>query len=169
MKSPIHFASRCLSETKVAYAQIEKEMLAISFACTKFHSLIYGQKIKIYTDYQPLVSIMKKDIHKIPNNRLKRLRLKLLIYEIELQYLPGRYMYVADLLSRNFIKRNNTGEESLTDVIHTVCDIELAYKNSKEQEFIQKTQDDEVLGRVLVYCKSGWPKTINEDVNIIGS
>jgi len=46
---------------------------------------------------------MKKDIHKIPNNRLKRLRLKLLIYEIVLQYLPGRYMYIADLLSRNFI------------------------------------------------------------------
>jgi len=45
MKSPIHFASRCLSETEVTYAQIEKEMLAISFACTKFHSLIYGQKI----------------------------------------------------------------------------------------------------------------------------
>ena len=72
-------------------------------------------------------------------------------------------MYVADLLSRNFIKRNNTGEESLTDVIHTVCDIKLAYKNSKEREFIQKTQDDELLGRVLVYCKSGWPKSINED------
>ena len=80
MKSPIHFASRCLSETEVAFAQIEKEILAISFACTKFHSLSYGQKIKIYTDHQPLVSVMNKDIHKIPNNCLKRLRFKLLIY-----------------------------------------------------------------------------------------
>jgi len=42
-----------------------------------------------------------------------------------------------------------------------VCDIELKYK--KEQEFIQKMQGDEVLGKVLEYCKSGWPKTINDD------
>jgi len=33
-------------------------------------------------------------------------------------------MYVADLLSKNYIKRSNTGEESLKDVIHT-CDIEV--------------------------------------------
>jgi len=64
---------------------------------------VYGQKIKIYRDH--LVTLMKKDIHKIPNNRFKRLRLQLLIYEIELQYLPCRFMYVADLLSRNYIKK----------------------------------------------------------------
>lgn len=28
---------------------------------------------------------------------------------------------------------------------------------------IKKTQDYEILGRVLIYCKSGWSKTINED------
>jgi len=44
-----------------------------------------------------------------------------------------------------------------------VSDIELKHKNSKEQEFIQKTQNDEMLGKVLEYCKSVWPKTTNED------
>jgi len=38
---PIHYASRCLSDTEINFAQIEKEMLAIVFACTKFHYLIY--------------------------------------------------------------------------------------------------------------------------------
>ncbi|KAF0709348.1 Retrotransposable element Tf2 protein type 1 [Aphis craccivora] len=70
-------------------------------------------------------------------------------------------MYFADI-SRNYI-RSNTGEESLNDVIHTVSDIELKYKNSKEQEFILKTQNDEVLGKLLKYCKFGWLKSINED------
>jgi len=78
---------------------------------------------------------MKKDIHLIPNNRLKRLRFKLLIYEIELEYLAGRFMYVADPLGRNFIRRSNIGEESLKDVIHTASDIQLKYKNPKEQVF----------------------------------
>lgn len=32
------------------------------------------------------------------------MRLKLLKYKIKLQYLPGKYMYVADLLSRSYLK-----------------------------------------------------------------
>lgn len=86
-------------------------MLAIVFACKKFRYLIYGQNsVKIHSDHQPLVSMMKKDIHKIPNNRLRRLRVKLLIYNVNVEYLPGKLMYVADFLSRNYISRS---EESL--------------------------------------------------------
>jgi len=70
-----------MSDTEQMYAQVEKEMLGIVFACKKFHKLIYGQRIvEIFTDHQPLISVMKKEINKIPNNRLKRMRLKLLIY-----------------------------------------------------------------------------------------
>lgn len=77
---PVYYAFKCLSETEQRYAQIEKEMLAIKFACEKFHRLIYGQTIiKVKTDHQPLVAIMKKNIEKIPNNRLKRMRIKLMI------------------------------------------------------------------------------------------
>jgi len=36
-KCPIYYASRCLNESEISFAQIEKEMLAISFACNKFH------------------------------------------------------------------------------------------------------------------------------------
>jgi len=43
------------------YAQVEKEMLGMVFAWKKFHKLIYGQEIiKIFTDHQPLISVMKK-------------------------------------------------------------------------------------------------------------
>ena len=37
---PISFASRSLSDTEVRYAQIEKEFLAVVFACQKFHYYI---------------------------------------------------------------------------------------------------------------------------------
>lgn len=62
-KSPIYFVFRCLSCTEAAYAQIEKEMVAVAFSCSKLHLLIYGQKVKIFTDHQPLISIMKRDVH----------------------------------------------------------------------------------------------------------
>lgn len=58
---PVYYASRCLSETEQMYAQIEKKMLGMVFACKKFHKLIYGQDvIKISTDHQPLITVMKK-------------------------------------------------------------------------------------------------------------
>jgi len=74
---PVWFASRSLTETEQMYTVIEKESLAIKFAVKKFHYYIYGHnEVKIYTDHQPLVSIAKKNLEKIENNRLKRLKLK---------------------------------------------------------------------------------------------
>ncbi|XP_037871580.1 uncharacterized protein LOC119629540 [Bombyx mori] len=40
---PVEYASRTLTDTQQRYAQIEKEMLAIVFACEKFHQYIYGK------------------------------------------------------------------------------------------------------------------------------
>jgi len=39
---PVAFASRALTETESHYAQIEKELLALVYACQKFHDYIYG-------------------------------------------------------------------------------------------------------------------------------
>jgi len=43
--------------------------------------------------------ISKKPIDKIKNNRLKRLRFKLLPYSFKLEYVPGSKLFIADLLS----------------------------------------------------------------------
>jgi len=68
-------------------------MLRMVFACKKFHKLIYGQDvIKIFIDHQPLISVMKKEINKIPNNRLRRMRLKLIIYNTDVKYFLGKYL-----------------------------------------------------------------------------
>lgn len=95
---PVLHASRSLSDCECQYAQIEKELLAVTFAFTKFHNFVYGHnEVTCFTDHSPLTSIVKKDISKIQNNRLRRLRLKLLPYKFELKYLPGKLMVVADL------------------------------------------------------------------------
>jgi len=39
----VMFASRALSSAETRYAQIEKELLATVFACTKFDMYIYGR------------------------------------------------------------------------------------------------------------------------------
>ena len=55
---PVAYASRSLTPAEINYAQIEKELLASVFACTKFHDFIYGRPAIIETDHKPLISIV---------------------------------------------------------------------------------------------------------------
>ena len=59
---PIAYASRSLTETERRYAQIEKEMLAVTYGLEKFHHYTYGRDVKVITDHQPQVSIVKKTL-----------------------------------------------------------------------------------------------------------
>jgi hypothetical protein len=59
----VAYASRALSPAQQRYAQIEKELLAIVFACEKFHQYIFGKKVQVETDHKPLVSIFKKPLN----------------------------------------------------------------------------------------------------------
>ena len=65
--SPVAYASRSLAETEQGYAQIEKELLAVLFACFKCYDYIYGKPVIAETDHQPLVSILKKPLHTAPS------------------------------------------------------------------------------------------------------
>ena len=65
--APVAYASRTMKDHEQRYAQIEKELLAVCFACTKFHDYIYGKDIVVETDHQPLVTIVKKAITQRPS------------------------------------------------------------------------------------------------------
>ena len=95
---PISFASRSLSDAEIRYAQIEKEFLAIVFACQKFHYYIYGRPVNVKPDHKPLVHIMQKEYHAIPSAKLQRMKLRLTKYNLKLNYIPGKLLYIADLL-----------------------------------------------------------------------
>ena len=58
---PIAYASKSLSSTQQNYTQIEKEMLAVVFGCTKFHDYIYGiSNVTVESDHKRLEAILKK-------------------------------------------------------------------------------------------------------------
>ena len=57
---PVAYASRALSTTQKKYAHIEKEMLAVVFACNKFHDYIYGRQVTIETDHKALETLFKR-------------------------------------------------------------------------------------------------------------
>ena len=96
---PIAYASRSLTQAEEHYAQIEKELLAVVFGCERFNHYVYGRPVDVESDHKPLVSVNKKPLTKV-SPRLQRLLLRLQKYEVNITYLPGKYMYVADTLSR---------------------------------------------------------------------
>ena len=97
---PVAFTSSTLSATEVNYAPIEKECLAIKVACSKFYQYLYGkQDVVVHSDHQPLETIFKKPLSKAPK-RLQRMMLQLQPFKFTVVYKKGKYMYLADTLSR---------------------------------------------------------------------
>ena len=79
---PVAFASWTLSQVEQRYAQIEKECLAIVFACAKFSQYITRREvITVETDHKPLQSIFKKSLLTAPS-RLQRMLLRLQCYNL---------------------------------------------------------------------------------------
>ena len=65
-ESSVAYASRALTEAETRYAQIEKELLAVTFACRKFHDFIYGREAITETDHKRLTAIVNKPPHPAP-------------------------------------------------------------------------------------------------------
>lgn len=154
---PIAFSSRALTKTEQQYAQIEKELLAVVFATEKFNQFVYGQRTKVHSDHKPLVAIMKKDINKV-SVRLQRMLLKLLKYDIELEYLPGKEMYIADALSRNYCNDPVEDDKEMSYIVHCLSK-KVSITEKRKKEFQDSIKKDPTLSKVLEYkSNNNWPK-----------
>ena len=64
---PVAYASRALTPAETRYAQIEKELLAIVFACDRFDAYVYGRHlVNVETDHKPLEPIFVKPLASAP-------------------------------------------------------------------------------------------------------
>ncbi len=117
---PIAYASKSLTPAEINYAQIEKELFAILHGCKRFHQYVYGRSVNVETDHKPLVSIMSKPLFAAPA-RLQRMLLQLQRYDLDVQYIPGKCIPVADTLSRKFVSDTYPElAEGMDTHVHTV-------------------------------------------------
>ena len=86
---PVAYASRSMTDTEAHYAQIEKEALALTWACEKFSCYILGKHIILETDHKPLVPILSyKHLDNLPP-RVLRFRLRLMRFDYDVVHVPG--------------------------------------------------------------------------------
>ena len=90
-------------ETEQRYAQIEKEVLAIVWACDKFSCFVIGKRFGIETDHKALVPLLTSkclDTLPPPPPRILRFRLHLWRYDYRIEHVAGKSLFTADTLSR---------------------------------------------------------------------
>ncbi|XP_047998126.1 uncharacterized protein K02A2.6-like [Leguminivora glycinivorella] len=163
---PVEFASRTLTDAQRRYAQVEKELLAIVFACERFHQYIFGkEKVVVESDHKPLESIFKKPLMSVPA-RLQRMLLRLQHYDLHVTYKPGKYMYIPDTLSRASLP------DLYSDDVHknNICQVKLIVgnlpmSNNKLSHIKKETNLDAEFLKLTEYIMKGWPDHKSEVVS----
>jgi len=75
---PVAYSSRAMTNTEQKYAQIEREALAVTWACERFNHYLLGMCFEIKTDHKPLVSLLgKKPIDELPL-RIQHFKMRLM-------------------------------------------------------------------------------------------
>ena len=163
---PVAYASRSMSETETRYAQIEKEALAITWACEKFSTYILGKHISIDTDHKPLVPLLgNKRLDNLPP-RVLRFRLRLMRFSYSIQHVPGKLLYTADTLSRAPLREDSDAQtlqrqSEVESFINTITS-HLPASQQRLRVYQKAQVADPVCSRVTTYCKSEWPKSCND-------
>ena len=120
---PVTYASRALTLTEQRYAQVEKEGLAVNWACERFRDYLIGIAFHIETDHKPLVSLLgKKNLDEL-TPRIQRFRMRLMGYKYSISHLPGKDLITADALSRAPVTQPSRQDDVLIQEVQAFVDL----------------------------------------------
>ena len=154
---PVAYASRALTTAEARYAQIEKEALAICWACDKFHYYLAGREFQVETDHKPLIPVLgSKELAKLPL-RVQRFRLKMMAYSYRISYTPGEKLVLADALSRAPLALDESSVVSDGEAIVAALAEALPISKTRLARLQAATLDDSEGAWLLRYMTSAWP------------
>ena len=126
--SPVGYWSKTLNDAERNYSATERECFAVVWAITTLRPYIEGARFTIRTDHDALRWLMTLTDS---SGRLTRWRLRLLEFDFEIVYRPGRVHQVPDALSRLLALRNDT--EPMDDDIPSALDHMMVVTRSRTQ------------------------------------
>lgn len=157
---PVEYASRKMTQAEEKYAMVEKEALAITWACEKFDYFLVGRDFEIETDHKALVSILgEKDLSCLPL-RVQRFKLRLMRYGFEIFHTPGKDMFLADSLSRPNNSKYSDHDLQDCNEVETYVNyvVESAvYIDMREEAILSAMNSDTVSKQTLNFILKGWP------------
>ncbi|XP_062709570.1 uncharacterized protein K02A2.6-like [Aedes albopictus] len=161
----IAHASRSLTPAEMNYGQVEKEALALIFAVTRFHKMLYGRHFLLQTDHQPLLKVFgsKKGIPVYTANRLQRWALTLLLYDFDIKHVSTTNFGYADFLSRLMSSQRRPDEDYVIAAVYVESEAKAILEDTisnlpvTHQMIVAETRKDPVLQQVMNFLKEGWP------------
>lgn len=155
---PVAFCSRTLTDCEQRWSQIEKECLASVWACGKFRQYILGIPVIIETDHKPLIPLINsKDLSAAPV-RCQRLLMRLSEFAVTAKYTPGKYMTVADALSRAPIignRENNAQDIEVQQYVDSIIQ-QLPASPNQIKRIKEEQLKDKELATVISLTLDGW-------------
>ena len=145
---PIAFASKSLTDAETRYANIERELLAIVFACQHFSTYLLGRSFVAESDHKPLEMIAMKNLANVPPC-LQRMLLKLQRYDVTIKYRPGKKCnWPMPLAAARREPHRKSKLDMRVDYI--------AFMKPWIEKLKDSTQRDPILAMVYQLTQQGW-------------
>ena len=152
---PIAYVSRAFTDAETRYSTIEKEMLAIVFSLEKWHQFTYGRHVIVNSDHKPLQAITRKTLDRAPK-RLQGMLVRALAYDIDVHYLEGKKMLLADTLSRAHPPKNNNQAQAEFENINALSYLPMG--EERVEQIRKETETQRSLKLLKETIKQGWPE-----------
>ncbi|UYV84182.1 hypothetical protein LAZ67_X001460, partial [Cordylochernes scorpioides] len=155
---PVAYSSRAMTPTEKRYTQIEKEALAITWACERFQDFLLGKRFRIETDHKPLIPLFSTKELSSLTPRLQRFRMRMMRFGFEIVHIPGKELLDADALSRQPLLTTEGGENERPTSAHINAVLScITDKNEMLTKIFEAQQEDTTLKAVVNYLEQGWP------------
>lgn len=166
--NPVAFASKRLTKTEQCYPSIEKETLAILYACRKFDQFLCGKVVRVESDHRPLQLIFKKPLLSAPR-RLQWMLLSLQRYHLDVQYKCRKDMWIADILSRTTSETEESEnglqgpkevyEFQINELFQNISAIDqLPIADMLIRAIQREVDQDQVCQKLKSFIANGWPQ-----------
>ena len=157
---PVFYASRSLTDVERRYAQVEKECLALTWACERLSDYVIGIRFVLRTDHKPLVSLLSssRPLDDVPP-RIQRMRIRLMRFDYSVTWQPGSQLFTADTLSR-FPLENEPSIVDSSDVIERYVSVvvnSLPITDVLIDKVLTASTTDDAIPDVIRYCTTKWP------------
>ena len=147
--------------TEKRYPIIEKEGLAIVYACERFRNYLIGKQFTIVTDHLPLISLYSQKFIDELTPRLQRFRLRLLRFDFNIVHIPGKSNFVADMLSRTPVEQASSIHCDFISEVSSYSDLfidNISLPNISVENIKTQLKNDAICSNVIHYVTSSWPK-----------
>ena len=136
-------------DTETRYTNIERDLLAIVFACQRFSTYLLRRSFIAASDHKLLEMIAMKNLANVPLH-LQRMLLELQRYDVTIKYRPGPQMQLANALSH--CPARASPEIKLDMRVDYI-----AFTKPWIEKLKDSIQRDPILGTVYQLTQQGWP------------